>query len=217
MLDSDTLQDDIIRTQDGYFLLVNMLSAQLPQPPKETPETWYKRLRAAIATVAGLCPVTLAEARLAARYVAAEEHAGECLRQVSQLRHNPDQQNKCRAQSNSMARQSESALRTLQRLQAARIKRDADPKSAEAAVWAEHIAAKGMMAALEQAVVPAVQEAAAPEEAPAPVVAAAAPERTGVKRSWEPQTAAEMVAGMLAVLEERDGPARETASRKTSD
>ena len=63
--------------------------------------------------MAGLCPVTLAEARLAARHVAAEEHAGECLRQVSQPRHNPDQQNKCRAQSNSMARPSERAPRTL--------------------------------------------------------------------------------------------------------
>ncbi len=46
MLDSDALQDGFTRTQDGDFLLVNMVSAQVPQSPKAAPETWYKRWRA---------------------------------------------------------------------------------------------------------------------------------------------------------------------------
>ncbi len=58
----------------------------------------------------------------------------------------PEKHAQLRAQSNSMARQADSAMRSLLKLQAAREKRDADAKRADAAVWAEHRAAKGMEA-----------------------------------------------------------------------
>ncbi len=148
MSDTTIHQTDSRRPRDGYFFLVDTLSATLPEPPNETPEIRYQHMQAAIAAVASLCPVGLAEARLAARYVAADEHASECLREVGHLHDNPAMQLKCRAQSISMARQSESALRTLLRLQALRLKRDAKPETADAAVWAEHIAAQAMTAAL---------------------------------------------------------------------
>ncbi len=148
MLDSDTLQDDVTRIRDGYFFLVDIFSSTLPKPPNETPEARHQRMQGAIAAVAGLCPVGLAEARLAARYVAADDHASDCLRLVNELHHDLAMQMKCRAQSVAMARQSESALRALMRLQAIRLKRDAKPETAAAAEWAEHIATTAMTAAL---------------------------------------------------------------------
>ncbi len=148
MLDSETLQNDVARTRDGYFLLVDTFSATLPFQPNETLEARLQRMQAAIAAVACLCPVGLAEARLAARYVAADDHASECLRLVNQLHDDLPMQLKCRAQSIGMARQSESALRALMRLQAIRLKRDAKPETASAGEWAEHIATTAMTAAL---------------------------------------------------------------------
>ena len=148
MLDSETLQVDVARIRDGYYFLVDTFSKTLPEPPNETTESRHQRMQGAIAAVAGLCPVGLAEARLAARYVAADDHASDCLRLVNELHHDLPMQLKCRAQSIAMARQSESALRALMRLQAIRLKRDAKPETAAAGEWAEHIATKAMTAAL---------------------------------------------------------------------
>jgi hypothetical protein len=160
MLDETAYQDDFARTREGYLFLVDTFREELPQPRKETPEQQRKRLKAAIATVASLCPVTLAEAKLAARYVSADQQASECLLQINQLRHAPEEHAKLRAQSASMSRQADSAMRTLLKLPAARAKRDADPKAGDAAVWAEHRAATAMEAALEPAVEEPVAEAA---------------------------------------------------------
>ena len=55
---------------------------------------------------------------------------------------------KCNAQAASMMRQSQAALRTLLRTQAAREKRDADPINAGTAAWTEHMAAASMTEAL---------------------------------------------------------------------
>ena len=153
MLDETAYQDDFTRTRDGYHYLVDIFRVELPQPPKETPEMQRKRLKAAIATVASLCPVTLAEAKLAARFVSADQQASECLRQINQLRRDPDSHAKLRAQSASMSRQADSAMRTLLKVQAARMKRDSQRETADAAVEAEHRAASAMEAALEPDVV----------------------------------------------------------------
>ena len=164
MSDSTTPQDDFTRTRDGYYFLIDTFSSTLPIPPNETPESRNQRMQAAIASVAGLCPVGLAEARLAARYVAADDHASDCLRLVNQLHHDLPMQLKCRAQSVAMARQSESALRALMRLQAIRLKRDSKPETAAAAEWAEHIATQAMTAALTKGA--RETDPSPPEEAP---------------------------------------------------
>ena len=52
---------------------------------------------------------------------------------------------KCSAQAATMWRQSDSALRALERMQAARCKRDLDPAAAGQAAWTEHCA-QGFMA-----------------------------------------------------------------------
>ena len=231
MLDTTTLQADSARPRDGYFFLVDTLSATLPEPPNETPEIRHQHMQAAIATVASLCPVGLAEARLAARYVAADEHANECLREVNQLHDNLSMQLKCRAQSVSMARQSESALRTLLRLQATRLKRDAQPESADAAVWAEHIVAQALTAALTGGVPESDTAVPSPPEEPnAPVEAelsevqlyeAIYPERAALIRhhggvpanvSFGPPEP-EMVQALLARQPRPDKSVRETKSQ----
>ena len=231
MLDTTAPQADSPRTRDGYFFLVDTLSATLPELPNETPEIRYQHMQAAIATVASLCPVGLAEARLAARYVAADEHANECLREVNQLQDNLSMQLKCRAQSISMARQSESALRTLLRLQALRLQRDAKSESADAAVWAEHIVAQAMTAALTGGT-PESEPAAPspPEEVEAPAAAelsevqlyeAIYPERAALIRrhggvpanvSFGPPEQ-EIVQALLARQPQPDKSVRETKSQ----
>jgi|GEM_PF-3103031 len=177
MLDETGYQEDFARTQEGYLFLVDQFRGELPQPLKETPAMQRKRLKTAIATVASLCPVTLAEARLAARFVSADQQASECLRQINQLSRAPELHAKLRAQSNSMARQADSAMRTLLKLQAARAKRDSKPKDADAAVCAEHRAAKAMEAALEPQVTEVVEQPAVAVAEPA------APVRVEVVRS----------------------------------
>ena len=53
MSDTTIHQTDSRRPRDGYFFLVDTLSATLPEPPNETPEIRYQHMQAAIAAVAG--------------------------------------------------------------------------------------------------------------------------------------------------------------------
>ena len=106
-------------------MLIHTLHTSLPPPPpSDDPEAIARRDRDAIAQVASLLPVTAAEGRLAARFVAADAQAHECLRLARLHPTDVMQALKCNAQASSMWRQSESALRALQRMQAARCKRD---------------------------------------------------------------------------------------------
>ena len=126
-------------------MLIHTLHTSLPPPPSDDPEAVARRDRDAIAQVASLLPATAAEARLAARFVAADARAHECLRLAELYPTDLTQVMKCNAQAATMWRQSDSALRALQRMQAARSKRDADPAAADQAAWTEHCA-QGLMA-----------------------------------------------------------------------
>ena len=156
---------DYIRTREAYSHLVYTLSISLPPPPDASPEALHQRNQSAITQVAELCPVTAAEAALAAQYVAGAAHAMACLRLGSLPDIDPVMVLKCYAQAASLMRQSQAALRTLQRTQALRAKRDANPVTADAAAWAEHIAAASMTDALT-ALKP---EPAPPKREPAPL------------------------------------------------
>ena len=137
-----------LRTREAWHHLIYTLSTSLPPPRDASPEALHRRNESAIAQVAALCPANAAEATLAAQYVAANAQAMECLR----LTNHPDTDLvmalKCSAQAASMMRQSQAALRTLLRTQAAREKRDADPINAGTAAWTEHMAAASMTEAL---------------------------------------------------------------------
>jgi hypothetical protein len=139
---------DYIRTREAHSHLVYTLSISLPPPPDASPEALHRRNQSAIAQVTGLCPVSAAEAALAAQYVAGAAHAMACLRLSSQPDTDKVMVLKCYAQAVSLMRQSQAALRTLLRAQALREKRDANPVTADTAAWAEHIAASAMTEAL---------------------------------------------------------------------
>ena len=168
---------DYIRTREAYSHLVYTLSISLPPPPDASPEALHCRNQSAIAQVTGLCPVTAADAALAAQYVAGAAHAMACMRLGSLPDTDRVMALKCYAQAASLMRQSQAALRTLQRTQAIRKKRDADPVTADAAAWAEHIAASAMTEALtaskpEPAPTKPEPEPDAPDVAPADVAPA---------------------------------------------
>ncbi len=105
---------------DVYRHVACFLSVSLPPPPDDTPEALSLRDQAARAALEALRPNDALEAMLAAQFVAACFQALDCLR----LANSPDSEVaanlKCKAQAVSMMRQSQAALRALDRMQAAR-------------------------------------------------------------------------------------------------
>ncbi len=171
------MQDPAIRrTALAYRYLFFTLTSSLPPPRDDSPEALDERNEAAVAAAASLCPVTVAEARFAAQSIAAAAHAEECLRAANDPQMPLAMSLKCTAQAASMMRQSQSALRSLQRMQAIRIQRDKDEAAAEAAAMAEHITASSMTARLTP---PAAEPEVGPEPdstpLPEPEIRAAAP------------------------------------------
>ena len=117
-------------------------------PVTDTPEDEARRDNAAIAQVACLLPASAAEATLGAQFVAAHAHAADCLRFARKFEGDGAFFLKFTAQAASMMRQSQGAMRTLLRLQAARQKIEADATAAGRAAWTEHCAAGHMAQAL---------------------------------------------------------------------
>ena len=114
--------------------------------------------------VIALHPEDAFEVRLAVRIVAMDAHAVDALRAAAAAMADPWEMRRCRAQAASMARQSDSALRTLRRMQAERDK----------ALAATHPAAMGRAGYW-------FKEVSVPEPPVQPVTsvaAEAAPERT---------------------------------------
>jgi len=134
-----------LRSRGAFQYLRHILASALPPPMDDTPEAREQHTVAAAVQVAALCPATVAEAMLAAQYVAASVHALDCLRLARAHEAIPLLAAKCRAQSLSMMRQSQSALRALQALQADRRKRDANQVRAEAAAYHERAATAAML------------------------------------------------------------------------
>src|SRR5271169_2188302 len=122
---------------DTHYQLVHTLSLTLPPPLTDCPEDLARRDHSAIARIAALCPANAAEADIAALYVAASEQWKQCLHFAQQSDPTTYWAQKCRAQANSMMRQSQSALRLLLRMQAAREKLEADSEARDRAATAE--------------------------------------------------------------------------------
>jgi hypothetical protein len=130
--------------RDIYYQIVHTLRGLLP-PVTSAPEDEIRRDRATIAHVACLLPANAEEANLAAQYVAAGAQALHCQRIANQYRADAPFQLKCYAQSASMMRQARSWRALLSRVQAERIKREADTAARDAAAETEHRAI-GLMA-----------------------------------------------------------------------
>jgi hypothetical protein len=153
--------------RDAYYQVIHTLRTSLPPPVTDTPEDLAHRDNAAIAQVAALLPANAAEAALAAQYVAANAHAMDSLRLARDPAMPLVQVLQCSAQSASMMRQSQGALRMLQRLHAARQKLEANAAALDRAAWTEHCAAGLMAHALAGAPLAAV-DLPPPPPAPAP-------------------------------------------------
>jgi hypothetical protein len=151
----------LILPRDAYYVLVRTLHTSLPPPTPNTPEEIVRRDNAAIAQIAALLPANAAEAALAGQFVAGDSNASDSMRLAHDPAISPERATQCRAQSISMTRQSQSALRLLLRLQATRHKTEADPAAAERAAWTEHCAI-GLMAQ------PAPAQSASAQPAPPP-------------------------------------------------
>src|SRR6185503_5106903 len=102
-----------------------LLCGMLPPLPDEMPDARAARDRMAMDAVVALHPEDAFEARLAARIVAMDAHAADCLRLAGLAVTDPAEARRCRAQAASMARQADSATRTLLRIQALREKQEA--------------------------------------------------------------------------------------------
>ena len=148
------------------------LCSQLPPPPDGTPpEANAERERRAMDAVVALTPMDAFEDRLAARIVAMDDHAADSLRLAGLHPDDAMEIRRCRAQAASMARQSDSALRSLLRIQATREKQEAamHPAALErAGYWFRDIS------------VPAPAPPAAVEPEPAPADTAAEARRYAV-------------------------------------
>jgi hypothetical protein len=138
------------------------LCGLLPPFVGASPDLQAAYERDAMDQVVALCPMDAFEARLAARIVAMGAHADDSLRSASRAANDPMEQRRCRAQTVSMARQSDAALRSLHRIQAVREKQLAQTHPAameRAGYWFRDVS------------VPAPEPEPAPPAAPDPCLA----------------------------------------------
>jgi hypothetical protein len=149
--------------RDLYWLVLHTLRGLLPPPDTNAPDAETRRDHAAIALVASMLPGNAEEADLASRCVGHAAYGMHCLRQARLHRNDLSAFLKCNAQAASMERRAQSGRTLLQRLQAERRKREADPAAAGKAEWIEHCATGLMAAALDHAT-----PAAAADPPPAP-------------------------------------------------
>jgi hypothetical protein len=116
------------------------LCTSLPKSAAETEESFAARVTKGLDAVCALHPEDQFEVDLATSIVAMRAHAMDALRAAAQAADFPDRVRQCRAQAASMARQSDSALRSLQRRQAERDKafNEAHPATMERAGYWFH-------------------------------------------------------------------------------
>ena len=137
--------------REAFHEILWMLRRSLPPPLSDDPAVLARRDRAALATVASLLPVTVAEGRLAAQFASSDAWARDCQALAAERRADTGWARKCLAQSASLMRESRAALRELRQMQRERRKREADSEAAGRAEWEEHSAAGMMRGALDDA------------------------------------------------------------------
>ena len=135
----------------AFYEIAWMLRRSLPPPLTDDPAELERRDQAAMAAVASLLPVTVAEGRLAAQFASADAWAREWLAMAAERRQEPGLMRQWMAQAVSLMRESKSAPRELRQLQTARRKREADAEAANRAEWEEHSVVGMMRGALDDA------------------------------------------------------------------
>jgi hypothetical protein len=115
-MDTDTTHPDTLAPNTREVFAD--LCASLPKSAADTEEAIAARARRASDAVFALHPEDAFEVCLATRIVVMDAHALDALRGAANAVADPWEMRRCRAQAASMARQSDSALRTLRRMQA---------------------------------------------------------------------------------------------------
>lgn len=162
------------RVERAYYQLIHALYARMPPPLADTPEALRARNEAALAQVAAMAPVNADEADIAAHCVATRAQAGDVMLLIRASAGDTALVVKLNAQYMLMQRTAVSIRNQLQRLQAVRLKREADGELADADALTRHIVTRLMEQAVERGpplVVREVQEMVAEEPAPEPVCA----------------------------------------------
>jgi hypothetical protein len=138
------------RTADAWVHLMRTLRTALPETPDAAEEAIACRDNAAIEAVTAFCPVSAAEALLAADYVAARAQAMDCLRlaNAATAAGKPAEARRYRADAARQMRAGHSAVERLLRVQARRAKREADPRATSSAAWTAHCAGQMMASAV---------------------------------------------------------------------
>ncbi len=173
--------------RDAYWHLMHTLHTTLPLTANNTPEEESVRDHAAIAQVTCMIPANATEATLAAQFVAGHAQAMDSQRLARDPKLEFDKVLQCHAQSASMMRQSQGALRLLLRIQSVREKREADNARLNSANWTEHCAASLMAQALPNAQ-PAILMEPPPPAPPEPAAPDPQPDEEPI---FEPTAAAE--------------------------
>jgi hypothetical protein len=173
----DDLPLDYQLPAHAYRHLIRRLRLTLPPPPGDTAEDLLHRDYAAIACIAGLAPVNMAEAELAAQFFAASEQWKDRLRCAQAPDATPAEAARCRANALNLMRQANGVLRLLLRLQDTRRKLEADTTACDRLARIEHVTTAMMAEALDtlRAETAAPDPAAVPEPAPAVVAEPPAP------------------------------------------
>lgn len=143
-----TQDDPRISLNTAYFNVVHALHGALPPAILTSPLARRRRMDSAIAMVASLVPVNVAEAMLAANWVGATMQAMDC----QAMAHEPDlaweRKVKCLALANSAQRAAKGLLEQFRQMQALRMKREGMAPSPDQAAWIEHQVGATMTAAL---------------------------------------------------------------------
>jgi hypothetical protein len=166
---------DLQLQRDTHYQAVDTLRGMLPPPCVDTPEAWLLRDNSALVLVTGLVPVSAPEARLAGNYVAALEHASDCMHQAGLQDADPKRADQLRNQASRMRRDACGYYATLVRMQATRQKREANPVTCDSAALTERCMLGMMQEALASMPPGAPRARAVAAPAPAPAAAAPAP------------------------------------------
>ena len=124
--------------RDTYYQVAQTLHALLPPPVTNEPADEIRRDNAAIALVASLLPANADEANLAMQYALACAQAQECVRLARLVPDDPSHVLRCTGKATSMMSQARGFHSLLQRMQAARSKREKDAAALNSANWTEH-------------------------------------------------------------------------------
>jgi hypothetical protein len=161
---------------DIYLCVVENLRPVFELMREATPDARARRERVAIAEAAAMIPANAEEAKLAAHSVGAGIFVDDCYRALAAHTGDLADAMKLSARAASMGRESRGYRSLLLRIQALRLKREANDAARESAAWTEHAAHGLMQEAANRLPWPAAPAAAPPAPTPSAATPATQPQ-----------------------------------------